>query len=698
MGDAMATIRNYHLNNLDCANCAERIEQGVNKIPGVQFASVNFATSTLHVEANDFSGIADTIYRIEPTVEVVAGGAQKNRAGSKEIRDSIFISIAILLLIVGMVFEDTLENTLFHLGKWLVFGTAYLLSGGSVIHRAWQNLRQKNWFDETFLMSVSTLGAILINAVPEAIAVMLFYQIGEFIQGRSVNRSRNSIRALMDVRPEAANLKIGEEIRTVSPGGVKVGEVIIVRPGEKVPLDGVVLDGLSQVDLSTLTGESVPVLVSEGKEVFAGAINQTGLLTVAVTKPYDQSSVSKMLELVQSATARKAKTQRFITRFAQVYSPIMVVLALVVAILPPLVIPSQSFSTWIYRALVLLVVSCPCALVISIPLGYFGGVGGASRRGILVKGANFLDVLADVKTVVFDKTGTLTQGVFKVTEIVPYNGWDREALLKVAAQAESQSNHPVANSIRRAYGKDDLEQIPEVFEEVLGYGVRVRINGNQVVAGSDPFMHKEKVPHITCDVPGTIVHVAVDSEYAGYLVVSDELKPDAAAAVDRLKRIGVEDVIMLTGDREDVSERVSKELGLSEYRAELLPEDKVYVMEKMLAEHHVGKIAFVGDGINDAPALGQSDVGIAMGAFGSDAAIEVADVVLMTDSPTKVAQAIQLGRRTRKIVWQNIYLALGIKALFILLGTIGVASMWEAVFGDVGVTILAVLNATRVLK
>lgn len=694
----MATIRTYHLNNLDCANCAERIEQGVNKIPGVQFASVNFATSTLHVEADDFSRIADTIYRIEPTVEVVAGGVQKNRVGSKEIRDSIFISIAILLLILGMVFEDTLENTQFHLGEWFVFGTAYVLSGGSVIHRAWKNLRQKNWFDETFLMSVSTLGAILIDAVPEGIAVMLFYQIGEFIQGRSVNRSRNSIRALMDVRPEAANIKIGDEIRTVPPGGVKVGEVIIVRPGEKVPLDGVVLDGLSQMDLSALTGESVPVLVSEGREVFAGAINQTGLLTVAVTKPYDQSSVSKMLELVQSATARKAKTQRFITRFAQVYSPIMVGLASAVAIIPPLIIPGQSFSTWIYRALVLLVVSCPCALVISIPLGYFGGVGGASRRGILVKGANFLDVLADVKTVVFDKTGTLTRGVFKVIEIVPYNGWDREALLKIAALAESQSSHPVANSIRRAYGKDDLEQIPEVFEEVLGYGVRVRINGNQVVAGSDPFMHKEKVPHITCDVPGTIVHVAVDSEYAGYLVVSDELKPDASVAVDRLKRIGVEDVIMLTGDREDVAEQVSKELGISEYHAELLPEDKVSVMEEMLDGPHAGKIAFVGDGINDAPALGQSDVGIAMGAFGSDAAIEVADVVLMTDSPTKVTEAIQLGRRTRMIVWQNIYLALGIKALFILLGTIGVASMWEAVFGDVGVTILAVLNATRVLK
>jgi Cd2+/Zn2+-exporting ATPase len=698
MNDSMTTIRKYLLNNLDCTNCAERIEQEINNIPGVQFASVNFATSTLHIEAENFSGIADTIYRIEPAIEVVAVNAPKNRVESEEMNDAIFISIAVLLLIVGLVFEDALRNTQFRVGEWFVFGTSYLLSGGSVVHRALKNIQQKNWFDETFLMSISTLGAILIDEVPEAIAVMLFYRIGEFIQRRSVIRSRDSIRALMDVRPEVANVKRGDEIRTISPDEVKVGEVIVVRPGEKVPLDGVVVDGLSEVDLSTLTGESVPVSVSVGQEVFAGAINQTGLLAVEVTKPYEQSSVSRMLELVQNATARKAKTQRFITRFAQVYSPIMVGLAIAVATIPTVIIPGQSFTTWVYRAFVLLVVSCPCALVISIPLGYFGGLGGSSRRGILVKGANFLDVLAEVKTVVFDKTGTLTSGVFKVTKVIPFNGWDIEGLLKITAQAESQSNHPMANSIKRAFGKKDFEQIPEAFEEILGYGVRVKLNGSRVVVGNDPFMHKEKVPHITCDVPGTIVHVAVDSEYAGYLVVSDELKPDASTAIERLKQLGVENIIMLSGDREDVTKQISKELGLSDYRAELLPEDKVSVMEKMLAEPHIRQIAFVGDGINDAPALGQSDVGIAMGAFGSQAAIEVADVVLMTDSPTKVAEAIQLGRRTRKIVWQNIYLTLGIKGLFIFLGIIGVASMWEAVFGDVGVTILAVLNATRVLK
>ncbi|UCD99653.1 MAG: cadmium-translocating P-type ATPase [Chloroflexota bacterium] len=694
----MTTIRKYHLNNLDCANCAARIEEGIQQLPGVRFASVNFATSTLHIEAEDYSRVADTIYQIEPEVEVVAGIEPDDEIDRRAIKDVISIAISIFFLVIGLVFETDLHNTPFRIGEIIVFGSAYTISGASVLVRAWKNIRRNNWFDETFLMSISTLGAIIIGEIPEAVVVMLFFQVGEFIQRRSVNRSRSSIRALMDVRPDQANVKIGGDIHVVSPEDVKVGEIIIIRPGERIPLDGVVRDGHSQVDLSALTGESVPAKVKEGEEVFAGSINQTGLISIEVTKPFEQSSVSRMLELVQNAAARKAKTQKFITRFAQVYSPIMVGIALVVAVVPPLIIPGEIFSTWVYRALVLLVVSCPCALVISIPIGYFGGVGGASRRGILVKGANFLDVLAEVKTVVFDKTGTLTRGVFKVTEIVPYNGWDNEALLKIAAQAETQSNHPVATSIKQAYGKDELLQIPDSFEEVAGYGVRVRLNGKDVVVGNDPFMHKENVPHVTCDVPGTIVHVAVDSEYAGYLVVSDEVKPDSPAVIMQLKELGVQNVIMLSGDREDVAQQVSMDLGLSDYHAELLPEDKVSVMTEMLGQPHQGKIAFVGDGINDAPALGQSDVGIAMGAFGADAAIEVADVVLMTDSPSKVAEAIRLGRRTRKIVWQNIGLALGIKALFILLGTFGVATMWEAVFGDVGVTILAVLNATRVLK
>jgi Cd2+/Zn2+-exporting ATPase len=601
-------------------------------------------------------------------------------------------------LIIGLVFESNLHNTPFRIGEIIIFGSAYIISGTNVLLRAWKNIRRKNWFDETFLMSISTLGAIIIGEFPEAVVVMLFFQIGEYIQRRSVDRSRSSIRSLMDFRPSQANVKIGEDIRLVSPEDVKVGETILVRPGEKIPLDGVVRDGHSQVDLSAITGESTPVIIQEGEEVFAGSINQMGLISVEVTKPFEQSSVSRMLELIQNASARKAKTQKFITRFAQVYSPIMVGISLGVAVIPPLIVPGETLSTWVYRALVLLVVSCPCALVISIPIGYFGGVGGASRRGILVKGANFLDVLAEVKTIVFDKTGTLTRGVFKVTKVVPFNGWDKEALLKIAAQAESQSNHPVATSIKQAYGKDDFVTIPDSFEEVAGYGVRVKLNGMDVVVGNHPFMHKEKITHVTCDVPGTVVHVAVNSDYAGYLVISDEMKPDSPAVIKQLKELGVQNIVMLSGDREDVAQQVSMDLDLSDYHAELLPEDKVSVMTEMLEQPHHGKIAFVGDGINDAPALGQSDVGIAMGAFGADAAIEVADVVLMTDSPTKVADAIQLGRRTRRIVWQNIGFALGIKVLFILLGAFGVASMWEAVFGDVGVTILAVLNATRVLK
>lgn len=694
----MTSIRKFHLNNLDCANCAARIEEGIQQLPGVRFASVNFATSTLHIEAEDYSDVVDVVHQIDPEVEMVAGIEPKNLIEGNVIRDMIAIAISTLLLAIGLIFETNLHNTPFGMGEIIIFGSAYFISGGSVLQRAWKNIRRKNWFDETFLMSISTLGAIIIDELPEAVVVMLFFQIGEFVQQRSVERSRDAIRTLMDVRPDQANVKIGEDIHVVSPEEVKVGGTILVRPGEKVPLDGVVRDGYSQVDLSALTGESTPVMVKEGEEVFAGSINQTGLITVEVTRSFEQSSVSRMLELVQNAAARKAKTQKFITRFAQIYSPIMVGISLGVALIPPLIIPGESFSTWVYRALVLLVVSCPCALVISIPIGYFGGVGGASKRGILVKGANFLDVLAEVKTVVFDKTGTLTRGVFKVTEIVPFNGWDEETLLQVAAQAESQSNHPVATSIKQAYGGDDLVQIPDTFEEVAGYGVRVKLNGNDVVVGNDPFMHEANIPHVTCDVPGTIVHVAVNSNYAGYLVVSDEMKVDSPTAIQQLKQLGVQNVIMLSGDREDVAQQVSRELGIRIYHAELLPEDKVSVMTEMLEMPHKGKIAFVGDGINDAPALSQSDVGIAMGAFGTDAAIEVADVVLMTDSPSKVVEAIQLGRRTRKIVWQNIFLALGIKALFILLGVFGIATMWEAVFGDVGVTILAVLNATRVLK
>ena len=701
----MAEIKKFHLENLDCANCAAKIESGVQKMPEVRFARVNFATSSIHLDTDNIKAVEEKIRDLEPEVKLISTGTQDFSLDSGARRDLILIVISLVLFLLGLVFAEPLDRWPYFSGQWLVFGAAYLASGSRVVWRALQNIRHRNWFDETFLMSISTMGAIAIGELPEAVGVMLFYQIGEFVQRLSVARSRKLIQSLMDVRPDSATLlqPTGEELQ-VLPQAVSVGDQILVRPGERVPLDGIVVSGQALMDASMLTGESMPVSVSEGSEIYAGTVNQNGVLKISVTRNLEMSSVSRMLDLVQSAANRKAKTELFITRFAKIYSPLMVVLALIVALGPPLLVPGQAFQVWLYRALVLLVVSCPCALVISIPLGYFGGIGGASRRGILIKGANFLDVLADTRTVVFDKTGTLTQGEFRVSEIVPANGIRQEQLLKLAFDAESHSNHPVANSIRQAYwntngrGFEAPREVITEYEEVAGYGVRARLNGDIVVLGNDAFLHRERVPHPTCEILGTVVHVALNGEYKGYIVVSDQTKQEARSAVADLHKIGVEKVLMLSGDQESVVKSVAESVGLDGYRAGLLPAEKVEAVEVLLGEQAKGSLAFVGDGINDAPALARADVGIAMGAFGTDAAKETADVVLMTDSLSRVAEAINIGRRTRKIVWQNIGLALGIKALFILLGVVGVASMWEAVFADVGVTVLAVLNSTRVLR
>jgi Cd2+/Zn2+-exporting ATPase len=698
MDNKMTTIKKYHLKNLDCANCAQRIEDGVQGLEGVNFASVNFATATLHLDAVDFGIVKRAIGKIESTIELLPVEEDSPLYENSTRSEEIVLVISGILFILGILFNEFFVGVLPAFLLYLIFGVAYLLSGGDVVIRAAKNLLNGNWFDETFLMSISTIGAIAIGEYPEAVGVMLFYRVGEYIQQRSVNRSRRTIQSLLDVRPDKANLVQNGEIKVVSPQDVSIGSMLQINPGEKVPLDCKVVEGNSYLDTAMLTGESVPLSLTPGAELLAGTVNQAGMLRVVVTKPYSQSSISRMLELVQNAASRKARTERFITRFARVYSPIMVVLALLVMSVPPLLIPGQEFETWLYRALVLLVVSCPCALVISIPLGYFGGIGGASQRGILVKGANFLDILADVRTVVFDKTGTLTKGVFKVTEVVPVENFSEIELLEYAAQAEVHSNHPVAESIRQAVGDDNHFPALEEYKEIPGRGLRARSNGKEILVGNDALLHLEEIPHINCDVGGTVVHVAVDGGYAGYILVSDEIKPEAADMVNRLHHQGVERVIMLSGDQEDVAKKVADQLGLDEYRAGLLPEDKVSALDEFLNGRKEGKLAFVGDGINDAPALARADVGIAMGALGSDAAIETADVVLMADSLEKVNQALELGKRTRSIVWQNIFIALSIKLVFILLGLLGVATMWEAVFGDVGVTILAVFNATRVLK
>lgn len=702
MADISHNPIKYRLTNLDCATCAANIESAVENLPGVRYANVGFADASLYLDAEDHDAVLAYIARIEPNVQVRAAEEDPSQSKDGQIdRGPWLLAGSIMLFVLGLAVSTYLDP----IWGTVVLAAAYVVSGHQVLFRAVNHIRVGNWFDENFLMSISTIGAIAINQLPEAVGVMLFYQVGEFLQERSVRRSRGLIAAMMAVQPDTARLLDRDGAATiVSPQTVPIGSIIQVHSGERVALDGLVVRGSSQIDASMLTGESVPVPVKTGDKVFAGTINQGGVLDVQVTSPAAESTAARMLDLVQNAASRKARTEQFITRFARVYSPIMVGVAAAVALLPPLLVPEASFQTWLYRALVLLVISCPCALVISIPLGYFGGIGGASRRGILVKGANYLDVLADVRTVLFDKTGTLTKGKFAVIEIEPAAGVERLEVLRLAAQAEQFSTHPVAEPIRQAYWRESGEQLSsgiEVlteYQEMAGLGIKVRENGRMILAGNDAILHQEGIQHDTCDVPGTVVHIALDGVYQGYLVVADEIKPGAREAIAELHAVGVDSVIMLSGDTQSTAARVAAEIGLDEFRAELSPGDKVAAVERILDGQGKGKLAFVGDGINDSPALARSDVGIAMGELGSDAAKESADVVLMTDDVKKVAEAIRMGKRTRRIVWQNIGLALGIKAVFIVLGIAGEATMWEAVFADVGVTVLAVLNSSRVLR
>jgi Cd2+/Zn2+-exporting ATPase len=616
-------------------------------------------------------------------------------------RELSFIGGALLLFILGVVFNGALHNTPYSVAEYAVLLTAYLLVGWRVVWTALRNLTHGQIFDENFLMTVATVGAIVIHQLPEAVAVMLFFKTGEFVQELSVNRSRQSVKALLDVRPDYANLKTEKELKKVSPEEVKVGDTIIVKPGERIPLDGEIIEGQTLLDTSALTGESVPKSAKTGEQVLAGMISKTGLLTIRVTKRFTESSIARILELVENAVARKAPTEKFITTFTRYYTPVVVFGALLVAVVPPLFIQGATFSEWIYHALILLVISCPCALVISIPLGYFGGIGGASRKGILIKGANYLDALTGVKTAVFDKTGTLTKGVFKVTQIVTRNGFSQEELLRLAAEAETHSNHPIAQSMVEAYGKRVDISIIKDYQEIPGNGVRAQVNGQTIMAGNDRLLHSQGIQHDddVCCVEGTVVHVVVNNKYAGYIIIADEVKEDAAEAIRSLKRLGVKQVVMLTGDSQEVAAAVAKKVGIDNFFAGLLPEDKVQALEKM--ENNArgkGKIAFVGDGVNDAPVIARADIGVAMGGLGSDVAVETADVVIMTDAPSKLPQVIEVAKKTRTIVWQNILMAFGVKGIFIVLGVMGFATIWEAVFADVGVAMLAILNATRAMR
>ncbi|AQM59255.1 heavy metal translocating P-type ATPase [Clostridium baratii] len=726
------------LNGLDCANCAGKIEKAVSEFKEVSEASLNFSFKLLIIkyDANiDEKDIIDKITKVvkdlEPEVDVEKYSLSSNknaRANNKSVctdeccdghahdhhehnhnnskksvqdedgnkfirflKENYRLVIGIILFIIGMILD---ENAIILIISYAFVGIEVLLS-------AVRNICKGKVFDENFLMSIATLGAIAIGQYPEGVAVMVFYEIGEMFQSYAVNRSRKSISELMDIKAEYANLVKGDTTEKVLPEEVKIDDIIMIKPGERVPLDGVIVSGDTSVDSSALTGESMPVNKKVGDEILAGCINNTNVIEVKVTHEFEESTVARILELVQNASSKKASTEKFITKFARYYTPIVVICALALAIIPSVFIQGANPNEWIYRALIFLVVSCPCALVISVPLGLFAGIGGASKKGILVKGGNYLESLKDIDTVVFDKTGTLTKGAFKVTQINNVE-ISKSELLKYAAICERYSNHPIAKSILEEYNASNSSDIEEIkidnHEEVSGKGVITQIQDKKILAGNSKLMSSNGIVVPKDDYIGTVVYVAINNEYKGSIIISDEVKSDSKEAISELKALGVNKVVMLTGDSKKVANSVASELGIENVYSELLPGDKVEKVEALLKEERKGKLAFVGDGINDAPVLARADVGVAMGGIGSDAAIEAADVVLMKDEPTALANAIKIGRKTNKILWQNIIFALGIKIIVLILATIGDANMWEAVFADVGVTLIAIINSMRALK
>ncbi|KAF0196578.1 MAG: Cd2+/Zn2+-exporting ATPase [Bacillota bacterium] len=689
----------YILEGLDCAHCAAKIEAALRKISGLEEVTVNFATKTVELPRGYESDAQRIISSLEPDVTLITKGREEVFSKS-HTREIATIAISGLLLVLGVVFNKQLKATPFQLGEYVVLLSSFLLVGWRIVYRAIRNIMRGQVFDENFLMTIASLGAIAIGELPEAAAVMVFYTVGEFLQELAVNRSRKSIAALLNIRPEYANLSTPHGLRQVSPESVCVGQLIVVKPGERVPVDGTIMDGSSILDTSALTGEAVPRQATVGDGILAGVINLEGVLTVEVKKSYADSSVARILELVERASERKAPAERFITSFARVYTPVVVISAALIALLPPLLIPGALFSDWLYRALVLLVISCPCALVVSVPLTYFGGIGAASRYGVLFKGANYLDALSNMHTVVFDKTGTLTKGVFKVTHVRPTTKYTEATLLRIAGAVESHSNHPVARSITTAVGGKPLGLEVSEVRELSGKGLFAMVDGQRVLVGSLKLLEEYGVLVAPVDTFGTIVYIAVEEEYAGYIVVSDELKDEAQITVERLKALGASKIVMLTGDRKDAAERIATAIGLDDFIADLLPEHKVGEIEslKKLIPSAKGQLIFVGDGINDAPVIARSDIGVAMGSLGSDAAIEAADIVLMQDALGKLATAVEIARYTGVIVRQNVVLSLGVKAVFLLFGVLGITTIWGAVFADVGVAVLAVLNATRVLR
>ena len=706
------------IEGLDCPNCAAKVERKINTLEGIKEATVDFLGKKIVVLADEISEnelvelIQTEVDKIEDGVKVFVPKVQAGESSSEE-EDTGKIKKKLLIGGILFVLGIFVPKTLF-IPKLAVFLVGYLVIGGDVLLSAFKNILNGQVFDENFLMAIATIGAFAIGEYPEGVAVMLFYQLGELLQGIAVNNSRKSIVSLMDIRPDYANIKVGEGIKKVSPEEIKVGEIIVVKPGEKVPLDGKIVKGASTFDTSALTGESLPREAKAGDDVLSGFINKNGLIEIQVAKVFSESTVSKILYLMENAGSKKSKTENFITKFARYYTPAVVITALVVAIFPPLLIQGAIFSDWIYRALIFLVVSCPCALVISIPLGFFGGIGGASRHGILIKGTNYLEVLNNLESVVMDKTGTLTKGIFKVTEVNAENNikindfqnnkteLTKPLLLKYAAHIEKFSNHPIAQSIVAEYensvSKVD-ENVVKDFEEISGFGIKVNINNHQFLAGNSKLMNLENITFDKKENLGTAIYLAADGKYIGNILISDEVKEDSARAIKGMKENGVKEIVMLTGDNEAIGKNIAEKLGIDKVFTELLPNEKVEKLEEIYkTKSEKGKVAFVGDGINDAPVLARADLGIAMGGAGSDAAIEAADVVIMNDEPSKIVTAIKIAKKTKEIVWQNITIAFAIKIVVMALGLFGDATMWEAVFADVGVALLAVLNATRVLR
>ena len=719
------------LEGLDCANCANKIEGKVNGLEFVDEANMNFSTSKMTIKIKEISKKEEVIDEVKKIVKALephvlvkedkktTGNKQKSHPHShnhtscqggcctnhKEheshidekkkngfFKDNITLIIGVAAYIAALTLKDKQYINV------ILFLLAYVLVGGKVVVMAFKNMARGQIFDENFLMTVATLGAIAIGEYPEAVAVMIFYEIGELFQSYAVNRSRKSITSLMDLRSDYANLLTEDGERRVNPEEVDIDDIIIVKPGERIPLDGILIDGICSLDTSALTGESMPRELEINEEVLSGSINLTSVIKIKVTKTFENSTISRILEMVENAGNKKAQTEKFITKFCKYYTPIVVFSAIIIAIVPPFILKNADFSTWLYRALSFLVVSCPCALVVSVPLGLFSGIGGASRKGILVKGGNYLEELKNVTTVVFDKTGTLTKGVFKVSEVNSYNGSSKEKLIEIAALAESYSTHPIAQSIVREYDNEiDSDRIKN-YSELSGHGIKAYIDNEEVILGNFKLMKDNNIDCEEVQSVGTVIYVAKSKTYLGNIVIEDEIKKDSKEAIDRLKNLGVKNIVMLTGDNKKVAEKVGNKLGINNVYGELLPVDKVKKVEDLLSSNPNERLVFVGDGINDAPVLTRVDIGVAMGGIGSDMAIEAADVVLMTDSINSLGDAINISRKTNKILWQNIIFSLVIKIGVLILISFGISTMWEAVFADVGVTLIAVLNSMRALK